>query len=72
MSKSWMVRAGRNALFDAFKEKLVVAIGWPALGDLLHAKTRKVITDALAQVYPGGNPQNHERAAGAAYARSSL
>ncbi len=48
MTKSWMVRAERNGrLFDAFKEKSVVAIGWPALGDLSDAKSRKAIGEAL-------------------------
>lgn len=65
MTKSWMVRAERNGrLFDAFKEKSVVAIGWPAIGDLSGAKTRKVISDALAKVYPGGKAQSQAMAAG--------
>lgn len=65
MSKSWMVRAERNGrLFDAFKEKSVVAIGWPALGDLSQAKTRKVISEALAKSYAGAKPQSQAMAAG--------
>ncbi|MBD9486283.1 restriction endonuclease [Ensifer sp. ENS11] len=65
MTKSWMVRAERNGrLFDAFKEKSVVAIGWPALGDLSGTKTRKAISDALAKVYPGGKAQSQAMAAG--------
>ncbi|WP_244490488.1 restriction endonuclease [Rhizobium sp. Root708] len=65
MTKSWMVRAERNGrLFDAFKTKSVVAIGWPALGDLSHLKSRKAITDALAKVYVGAKPQSQAMAAG--------
>lgn len=65
MIKAWMVRAERNGrLFEAFKEKAVVAIGWPALGDLSAAKTRKAISDALALAYPGAKPQSQAMAAG--------
>lgn len=65
MTKSWMVRAERNGrLFDAFKEKSVVAIGWPALGDLSDAKSRKAIGEALAKVYAGAKPQSQAMAAG--------
>ena len=65
MSKAWMVRVERNGrLFEAFKEKAVVAIGWPALGDLSAAKTRKAISDALALAYPGAKPQSQAMAAG--------
>lgn len=65
MARSWMVRAERNGrLFDAFKEKSVVAVGWPAVGDLSTAKTRKAIADALARVYPGAKAQSQAMAAG--------
>lgn len=65
MTKSWMVRAERNGrLFDAFKEKSVVAIGWPALGDLSQAKTRKTISEGLAKAYAGAKPQSQAMAAG--------
>ncbi|WCK26372.1 hypothetical protein [Agrobacterium pusense] len=65
MSKSWMVRAERNGrLFDAFKEKSVVAIGWPALGDFSQAKTRKTISEAVVKAYAGAKPQSQAMAAG--------
>ncbi|WP_370674691.1 restriction endonuclease [Pleomorphomonas sp. PLEO] len=65
MSKSWMVRAERNGrLFDVFKQRSLVAIGWPALGDISEAKTRKTISDAFSRAYPGSKAQSQAMAAG--------
>jgi restriction system protein len=65
MSKSWMVRAERDGrLFDAFKEKLAVAIGWNGVGDLSNVKTRKAITDLVTAAWPEMKPQSVAMAAG--------
>lgn len=65
MSKSWMVRAERDGrLFDAFKEKSAVAIGWNGVGDLSNVKTRKGIADLVASAWPESKPQSNAMAAG--------
>lgn len=65
MNKSWMVRAERDGrLFDAFKEKSAVAIGWNGVGDLSSVKTRKGIADLVASAWPEMKPQSVAMAAG--------
>ncbi|MBB4170428.1 restriction endonuclease [Rhizobium sp. BK538] len=65
MSKSWMVRAERDGrLFDAFKEKSAVAIGWNEVGDLSDKKTRKAIADLVTTAWPEMKPQAAAMAAG--------
>lgn len=65
MSKSWMVRAERDGrLFDAFKEKSAVAIGWNEVGDLSTVKTRKAIADLVASAWPETKPQSVAMVAG--------
>ncbi|SCM75462.1 putative restriction endonuclease protein [uncultured Pleomorphomonas sp.] len=65
MSKAWMVRAERNGrLFDVFKQRSLVAIGWSALGDLSEAKTRKAVSDAFLRAHPEGKAQSQAMAAG--------
>lgn len=60
-----MVRAERDGrLFDAFKEKSAVAIGWNEVGDLSAVKTRKAITDLVTAVWPETKPQSAAMAAG--------
>jgi restriction system protein len=47
-----MVRAGEGGfLFDEFKSKNVVAIGWNKLGDLVKAKNNDEIKDKLIKTY---------------------
>lgn len=65
MSKSWMVRADRNGrLFDVFKDKLAVAIGWGDIGDLTQFKSRKTIAEKVATTWPEMKPQGVAMAAG--------
>lgn len=60
-----MVRAERDGrLFDAFKEKSAVAIGWNEVGDLSAVKTRKAITDLVTAAWPETKPQSAAMAAG--------
>lgn len=60
-----MVRAERDGrLFDAFKEKSAVAIGWNEVGDLSAVKTRKAITDLVTATWPETKPQSAAMAAG--------
>jgi len=48
-----MVRAGeRGRLFDVFKEKGVVAVGWGKLGDLSAFKGREAIIAAVKKHWP--------------------
>ncbi|MBB2835844.1 UNVERIFIED_ORG: restriction system protein [Rhizobium esperanzae] len=65
MSKSWMVRAERDGrLFDAFKDKSAVAIGWNEVGDLSAVKTRKAIADLVSGAWPETKPHSVAIAAG--------
>lgn len=65
MGKSWMVRAERDGrLFDAFREKSAVAIGWNGVGDLSSVKTRKAVSDIVTAALPGMKPQAVAMAAG--------
>lgn len=65
MSKSWMVRAERDGrLFDAFREKSAVAIGWNEVGDLSDKKTRKAIADLVTTAWSEMKPQAAAMAAG--------
>ncbi|MGV2181316.1 restriction endonuclease [Rhizobium rhizogenes] len=65
MGKSWMVRADRNGrLFDVFKEKSAVAIGWGDIGDLTQIKSRKTIAEKVAGAWPEMKPQGVAMAAG--------
>lgn len=64
MSKSWMVRAERGVLFDAFKEKEVVAIGWAELGNLQTFKNRKAIAEEVARCWSEMKPQGVAMVAG--------
>ncbi len=68
MGKSWMVRADRNGrLFDVFKEKSAVAIGWGDIGDLTQIKNRKAIAEKVAATWPEMKPQGVAMAAGQLY-----
>lgn len=65
MRKSWMVRAERNGrLFDAFKEKSAVAIGWNEVGDLSEVKTREALTELLTEAWPETKPRSIGMAVG--------
>ena len=35
----WMVRAERGVLYDLFREKSIVAIGWGAIGPLTYKRS---------------------------------
>lgn len=49
----WMVRAARGGvLFDEFKEKGVVAVGWSKLGDLATLGGRKGIEAKTQEIWP--------------------
>lgn len=65
MSKAWMVRAERDGrLFEAFKDKSAVAIGWNEVGDLSSVKSRKAIADLVNASWPETKPQSNAMAAG--------
>lgn len=49
----WMVRAGENAyLFDDFKNKNIIAIGWNDIGDLSNIASPGDIKKIIEQKYP--------------------
>jgi restriction system protein len=50
--KMWMVRAGeRSILFQEFKEKGIVAIGWTEAGDLSHVKSPQEVKNIIWEKY---------------------
>lgn len=60
-----MVRAERDGrLFEAFREKSAVAIGWNEVGNLSAVKTRKAISDLVTAAWPETKPQSAAMAAG--------
>ena len=68
MAKTWMVRAMEGGrLFDLFKEKSVIAIGWTAIGSLETLKTREEIATRVAEQWPDWHPQKVSMSAGQLY-----
>lgn len=68
MTKTWMVRAKKGGrLFDVFKEKSVVAIGWTDIGSLDPLDTREAIAARVAEEWPDWHPQKVAISAGQLY-----
>lgn len=58
MKQAWVVRAERGGrLYDAFKEKSAIAIGWGEIGSLADLKTRDKIATRVAATWPEWKPQ---------------
>jgi restriction system protein len=56
-SATWVVRAGRNALYlDGFLEKDVVAVGWAKLEDLSCYGSQKELLEAVKAAWPDWKP----------------
>lgn len=54
MGKMWMVRAEAGGrLYDDFKDKKAVAIGWKEIGTLQNLDTRDQISRKLSESWPG-------------------
>ena len=65
MANAWMVRAEINGrLYDTFKEKGVVAIGWFEIGSLASLTTRDAIAERVRRQWPEMKPQAVAMAAG--------
>lgn len=57
IKRMWMVRAQRGGrLFDEFKLRSLVAIGWSEMGDLRLLKAREDFTRRAQQHYPDMRP----------------
>lgn len=57
MAMMWRVQAGeRGRLFEEFRKKGVVGIGWKELGDLSAVKGVNEIRNLLSEKFPGGKP----------------
>jgi len=62
---AWMVRAERKGrLYDVFKERGVVAIGWREIGDLSALRSRDSILARVKQQWPELSPQSAAMATG--------
>lgn len=49
----WMVRAGEGGyLFEEFKARSLVAVGWNEMGDMSSLKTREQFVGAVSKHYP--------------------
>lgn len=65
MGRMWMVRAERNGqLYEDFKEKSVVAIGWSDIGSLANLTTREAVAAQVAKNWPDAHPQWQSMATG--------
>jgi len=54
---AWMVRAGEGGrMIDDFRQKGVVAIGWPALPDLAQIANRDDLRPLIEETYPDDRP----------------
>lgn len=66
--KMWMVRAeSGGVLFEVFKEKSLVAIGWHPVGDLAKLKNRKTILAKVQKHWPDLKPRQASTAANQLY-----
>ena len=64
MTRTWMVRAGRNGrLADVFRERSVVGIGWADIGDLAGASKRQDVLARMKAAYPAYSDQSAMMAA---------
>jgi restriction system protein len=60
----WMVRAEQGGrLFDAFREKGGVAIGWHEIGSLADLRSREALTTLVRKQWPDWKPQSVAMAA---------
>lgn len=58
MAAMWMVRAEQGGrLYDAFREKSAVAIGWHEIGSLTDLRSRAAIAARVRQQWPEWKPQ---------------
>jgi len=65
MAKTWMVRAGRDAIFiDEFRDRNRVSIGWSALGPLTDYATREDLARGVAKHWPDWHRQAQAMATG--------
>jgi restriction system protein len=65
MTKTWMVRAGRHAVFiDDFRDGGLVSIGWEELGSLDAYSTRAELAHAIAKAWPETGKQHQSMAVG--------
>ncbi len=68
MTKTWMVRAKEGGrLFDLFKEKSLIAIGWSKIGSLGALESREEIANRVAAEWPEWHPQRISMSAGQLY-----
>lgn len=65
MPKTWMVRAGRDAIFiDEFRDRNRVSIGWSELGPLTAYLTREDLSRGVAKRWPDWHKQAQAMATG--------
>lgn len=64
----WMVRAGEGGyLFEEFKARSLVAIGWNEMGDMSALKTREQFVAAVTRHYPESRKMQVAISAGQAF-----
>lgn len=63
--KTWMVRAGEGSrLFDEFKDKNVIGIGWNELGDLTKIKDINALKKLFSKIYPDASKGQRDNNSG--------
>jgi restriction system protein len=64
----WMVRAGEGGyLFEDFKTRSIVSIGWNEVGDMSGLKSREQFTKAVEKAYPDARKMQVAVSAGQAF-----
>lgn len=65
MTRTWMVRAGRDAVFiDEFRDSGLVSIGWHEIGSLEQYRGREDILRAVEREWPDQSTQSQAMYAG--------
>mgnify|MGYP003766494161 FL=1 len=65
MAKAWMVRAERNGrLYEVFRDRKVIAVGWHQIGDLTNLRSREAILAKVREQWPELSRQSAAMAAG--------
>jgi restriction system protein len=53
MTKTWMIRAMEGGrLFEKFKDRSVVAVGWGDIGSLEQLTSREDIAAKISEIWP--------------------
>jgi restriction system protein len=63
----WMIRSDRGALYEFFKERSVVALGWPEVGALSQYDSREMLALKVREIWPESSDGGVRNSAGQLY-----